>query len=80
MVVHQLQVHMVRQRISGSLPELHAMVKNMKTFRAYLPSSAYRKYSCVHCRAHLASHDDLISKVYVIMMQNLFNILNLLQE
>ena len=39
---------------------LYTMVK---TFRAYLPTSAYRKYSCVHCRAHLASHDDLISKV-----------------
>jgi len=37
----------------------------VKTFRAYLPQSAYRKYSCVHCRAHLASHDDLISKVRV---------------
>ena len=38
-------------------------IKMVKTFRAYLPPSAYRKYSCVHCRAHLASHDDLISKV-----------------
>ncbi len=37
--------------------------KMVKTFRAYLPPDAYRKYSCVHCRAHLASHDDLISKV-----------------
>lgn len=35
----------------------------VKTFRAYLPANSYRKYSCVHCRAHLASHDDLISKV-----------------
>ncbi|VDP31214.1 unnamed protein product [Soboliphyme baturini] len=34
----------------------------MKTFQAYLPSGS-RTYSCVHCRAHLADHDDLISKV-----------------
>ncbi|XP_047142270.1 protein yippee-like 1 [Hydra vulgaris] len=36
----------------------------VKTFRAYLPNSAFRKYSCVHCRAHLANHDDLISKCF----------------
>ncbi|XP_065055449.1 protein yippee-like 1 isoform X2 [Rhopilema esculentum] len=36
----------------------------VKTFRAYLPANSYRKYSCVHCRAHLASHDDLISKSF----------------
>lgn len=34
----------------------------VKTFQAYLPPSN-RTYSCVHCRAHLASHDELISKV-----------------
>lgn len=34
----------------------------VKTFQAYLPP-ANRTYSCVHCRAHLASHDELISKV-----------------
>lgn len=33
-----------------------------KTFQAYL-DSCHRRYSCVHCRAHLANHDDLISKV-----------------
>ncbi|XP_069040518.1 protein yippee-like 2 isoform X1 [Lepisosteus oculatus] len=32
-----------------------------KTFQAYLPS-CHRTYSCVHCRAHLANHDELISK------------------
>ncbi|KAG9349993.1 hypothetical protein JZ751_026346 [Albula glossodonta] len=32
-----------------------------KTFQAYL-DSCHRRYSCVHCRAHLANHDDLISK------------------
>lgn len=32
-----------------------------KTFQAYLPN-CHRTYSCVHCRAHLANHDELISK------------------
>uniref|UniRef100_A0A8C0JK20 Protein yippee-like n=1 Tax=Canis lupus dingo TaxID=286419 RepID=A0A8C0JK20_CANLU len=34
-----------------------------KTFRSYLPR-CHRTYSCVHCRAHLAKHDELISKVH----------------
>ena len=34
-----------------------------KTFRQYLPS-CHRTYSCVHCRAHLANHDELISKSF----------------
>lgn len=34
-----------------------------KTFRAYLPT-CHRTYSCVHCRAHLANHDELISKSF----------------
>ena len=34
----------------------------VKTFQAYLPD-CHRTYSCVHCRAHLANHDELISKV-----------------
>lgn len=40
------------------------MVKQTKakTFQAYL-DSCHRRYSCVHCRAHLANHDELISKV-----------------
>lgn len=38
-------------------------VRTMKTFRAYLPS-CHRTYSCVHCRAHLANHDELISKSF----------------
>jgi hypothetical protein len=37
--------------------------KPVKTFRAYLPT-CHRKYSCVHCRAHLANHDELISKSF----------------
>ena len=38
--------------------------KMVKTFQAYLPN-CHRTYSCVHCRAHLANHDELISKVIV---------------
>ncbi|OXU27779.1 hypothetical protein TSAR_013667 [Trichomalopsis sarcophagae] len=34
----------------------------VKTFQAYLPS-CHRTYSCIHCRAHLANHDELISKI-----------------
>nr|XP_058147107.1 protein yippee-like 1 [Dasypus novemcinctus] len=34
-----------------------------KTFQAYLPH-CYRTYSCIHCRAHLANHDELISKSF----------------
>ena len=34
----------------------------VKTFQAYLPL-CHRTYSCIHCRAHLANHDELISKV-----------------
>lgn len=37
--------------------------RTMKTFRAYLPT-CHRTYSCVHCRAHLANHDELISKSF----------------
>jgi hypothetical protein len=44
---------------SDTLKSGHNMVK---TFQAYLPPTN-RTYSCVHCRAHLASHDELISKV-----------------
>ena len=32
-------------------------------FQEFLPENCHRKYSCVHCRAHLANHDELISKV-----------------
>lgn len=35
----------------------------VKTFQQYLPETN-RTYSCVHCRAHLASHDELISKSF----------------
>lgn len=36
----------------------------VKTFQAYLPECCHRTYSCVHCRAHLANHDELISKSF----------------
>lgn len=39
-------------------------VKMVKTFQAYLPTKCHRLYSCVHCRAHLANHDELISKSF----------------
>lgn len=35
----------------------------VKTFQVYL-SDKNCNYSCVHCRAHLADHDDLISKSF----------------
>uniref|UniRef100_A0AC35THD4 Protein yippee-like n=1 Tax=Rhabditophanes sp. KR3021 TaxID=114890 RepID=A0AC35THD4_9BILA len=37
--------------------------KKMKTFQEYLPTGT-RIYSCVHCRANLALHSDLISKAF----------------
>ncbi|CAG07779.1 unnamed protein product, partial [Tetraodon nigroviridis] len=40
-----------------------------KTFQAYLPS-CHRTYSCIHCRAHLANHDELISKLKVTCLTN----------
>jgi len=43
----------------GSAASAATMVK---TFQAYLPH-CHRTYSCIHCRAHLANHDELISKV-----------------
>ncbi|XP_032327888.1 protein yippee-like 1 isoform X1 [Camelus ferus] len=42
--------------------EMVKMTKS-KTFQAYLPN-CHRTYSCVHCRAHLANHDELISKSF----------------
>lgn len=37
--------------------------KKAKTFQAYLPAGA-RTYSCAHCRANLADHNELISKSF----------------
>nr|XP_001915651.4 protein yippee-like 3 isoform X1 [Equus caballus] len=49
----------------GPLPPAPAMVRisKPKTFQAYL-DDCHRRYSCAHCRAHLANHDDLISKSF----------------
>ena len=38
-------------------------VMGKRKFQDYLPDQCHRRYSCVHCRAHLANHDELISKV-----------------
>ncbi|XP_045475764.1 protein yippee-like 2 isoform X3 [Harmonia axyridis] len=40
-----------------------SQVTMVKTFQAYLPQ-CHRTYSCIHCRAHLANHDELISKSF----------------
>ena len=40
-----------------------ALSMKMKTFQAYLPPGG-RTYSCVHCRAQLANHEELISKSF----------------
>jgi len=51
---------------NSSMHESSAMKvggRMVKTFQAYLPD-CHRTYSCVHCRAHLANHDELISKSF----------------
>ncbi|CAH1129082.1 unnamed protein product [Ceutorhynchus assimilis] len=48
------------RRSPSAVPPI-AMVK---TFQAYLPPQCHRTYSCIHCRAHLANHDELISKSF----------------
>ena len=50
-------------RCQGNNAKTHRQVTMVKTFQAYLPNKCHRTYSCVHCRAHLANHDELISKV-----------------
>ncbi|KAG2464269.1 YPEL1 protein, partial [Polypterus senegalus] len=37
--------------------------QHARTFRSYLPMGV-RTYSCIHCRAHLADHHQLISKSF----------------
>ncbi|XP_018011678.1 protein yippee-like 2 [Hyalella azteca] len=50
--------------VPGASSSAHSTHTNMvKTFQAYLPS-CHRTYSCIHCRAHLANHDELISKSF----------------
>lgn len=45
-----------------------------RKFQDYIPDGCHRRYSCVHCRAHLANHDELISKVAKVSL--LWEILN----
>jgi hypothetical protein len=42
-----------------------------KTFQSYPLSDETRTYKCIHCRTHLADHEDLISKSF---QGNFFNI------
>jgi hypothetical protein len=35
-----------------------------RKFQDYISDECHRRYSCVHCRAHLANHDELISKSF----------------
>jgi hypothetical protein len=35
-----------------------------RKFQEFLPDECHRRYCCVHCRAHLANHDELISKSF----------------
>lgn len=49
---------------NGTPDKASNKARTAKTFRAYLPSQCHRTYSCVHCRAHLANHDELISKSF----------------
>ncbi|XP_041087875.1 uncharacterized protein LOC121302120 [Polyodon spathula] len=50
---------------AGSLVELQRSTgqNSNRTYRSYLPAGV-RTYSCVHCRAHLADHQHLISKSF----------------
>ncbi|XP_070583683.1 protein yippee-like 3 isoform X1 [Erythrolamprus reginae] len=47
----------------SATPTTMVRLSKPKTFQAYL-DNCHRRYSCVHCRAHLANHDDLISKSF----------------
>lgn len=47
----------------------------VKTFQAYLSPQCHRKYSCIHCRAHLANHDELISKVRPLFLAKIESVL-----
>ncbi|EZA59442.1 Protein yippee-like protein [Ooceraea biroi] len=53
----------LRRRIERSVSRSLGYAIMVKTFQAYLPS-CHRTYSCIHCRAHLANHDELISKSF----------------
>ena len=51
------------------------MVKSK--FQEYLTRDCYRTYSCVHCRAHLAGHASLVSKVIFYNVAEVFFLIKL---
>ncbi|CAH1184429.1 unnamed protein product [Phyllotreta striolata] len=53
----------VAANTTSSTSSSGSQVNMVKTFQAYLPQ-CHRTYSCIHCRAHLANHDELISKSF----------------
>lgn len=69
-------IHSMGHSLGSSSSDGPSSIKDpcrmVKTFQAYLPECCHRTYSCVHCRAHLANHDELISKV--ISVHPLYNI------
>ncbi|KAK2165973.1 hypothetical protein LSH36_44g16022 [Paralvinella palmiformis] len=60
---HSLSSPLTPDKVHPDRGSSNSGLKMVKTFQAYLPSKCHRTYSCVHCRAHLANHDELISKV-----------------
>ncbi|KAF8356855.1 hypothetical protein PRIPAC_91850 [Pristionchus pacificus] len=52
-----------RNRSNAMRVEKAQLDKEKKTFQTYLDTSD-RTYSCAHCRANLANHDQLISKSF----------------
>ncbi|CAB1316557.1 unnamed protein product [Coregonus sp. 'balchen'] len=48
---------------TATVSQATVVMTRSKTFQAYLPN-CHRTYSCIHCRAHLANHDELISKSF----------------
>uniref|UniRef100_A0A0R3RN58 Yippee domain-containing protein n=1 Tax=Elaeophora elaphi TaxID=1147741 RepID=A0A0R3RN58_9BILA len=58
---------LIRRLLMAAIPAVKLVEpikkEKSKTFQAYLPDGA-RTYSCVHCRANLANHNELISKSF----------------
>lgn len=40
------------------------IAKEQPVFKQHYFNNCHRTYSCIHCRAHLANHDELISKLF----------------
>lgn len=49
--------------LSCATKKLPVLDMGKRKFQDYISDECHRRYSCVHCRAHLANHDELISKV-----------------